>query len=523
MQKQSNEILNYLKTLKKIGAYVGPQRPLGSTVEIFLQSLAKKHGFLRVHLVLFEPETGLLRLRSADRIQEANEATYSPGVGVTGQVFATGQAVIIEKISDDPHFLSLLFSRTTLEMEELAFISVPVLAPIGTNPMDGREVLGTLNVDSPVQDKNALEQQCLFLEVVASYIASLVAQVQDEISRIKRYEVASKVMSSDLLFASSRAMRQVMEQINHFAQGRFPVLLQGEIGVGKEILAKRIHNVSSRKDMPFLICHCSVIPPEKMYAELMGYQKGAFAGAVHSHKGLFEQANGGTVFLESVEKLSSQAQEALLAFLQKQEVTRIGSIEPIALDVRVIVSSTVPLGVLIDNMGFNRELVTRLNLYSLHIPPLRERKEDIIPLAEQMLLQIMEEINQTLSSEDKNDVKTISYPASQLLTKYYWAGNLPELYNCMEQAVKNSKEQTIRAGDLPIALQSIENDLIESDDLAFAEAVEHFEKELIVDALIKANGNILKATNILKSSYRIINYKVKKYNINARQFMVKNV
>ncbi len=522
MQNNFNEPIAYLKTLKKLVAYVGPQRSLSSTIEIFLQTLAKQHGFLRVHLVLFEPETGLLKLSSADRLYEANEATYSPGVGVTGQVFATGRPVIVKKISEDPHFLSLLFSRTLEEMENLAFISVPVLAPMGQNPMDAREVIGTLNIDSPAKDEQILEHQCLFLEIVASYIASLVAQVHDEISRIKRYEVASKVTHSETITAFSRSMRKAVEQTNHYAQGRFPVFLLGEPGVGKEVLAKRIHTVSSRKDMPFITFNCSIIAQEKICSELLGYQKGAFEGAVHSHKGLFEQAKGGTVFLESVENLNKEAQEALLSFLQKQEIVRIGSTQPIHLDVRIIVSCTVPLDELVENIEFNKELITRLSLYSLQVPPLRERKEDIIPLAEQMLIQIENENNMGLDDETRKAVKSISYPASQMLTKYYWLGNIPELYKCMEQAVKNCKDQVIRAGDLPFALQSAENSQIETD-LSFAESVEHFEKELIVDALIQANGNILKATAILKSSYRIINYKIKKYEINPRQFMVRNI
>ncbi len=504
---------DYLKTIKMLSAYLGPRRSLERNLDVFLQNLAQKHGFLRAHLILFEPETGLLCLRSADSFQDANKATYSPGVGVTGQVFTTGKPFIIPKISEDLHFKNLLFSRTKEEMENLAFISVPVLAPIGYNTMNARDVIGTLNVDSTAKNMQELEEQCLLLEIISSFIASSVAQVQDEISRIKRYEIASDVINLDTIFLFSRAMKHIVEQTNYYAQGRFPLLLYGEAGVGKEILAKRIHNISSRKDMPFIVCHCSTIPQEKMNAELVGYQKGVFENAVHSHKGLLEQAQGGTIFLHGIENLSKDAQETLLYFIQKHEIIRLGATKSIVLDVRLIVSTSVYLESLLENNAFNPELFTRLNVYSVQIPPLRERKEDIIPLAEQMLVQLEE-------NDDEKKGKRISYPAAQLLSKYYWAGNIPELLKCMEYAIKHCKDNTIRASDLPVAIQSAENDL-EENELAFGESVENFEKELIVDALIKASGNILKASSILKSSYRIINYKIKKYKINTKQFMGK--
>ena len=152
---------------------------------------------MRAHLVLFEPETGLLRLRHAYSSQEVNEVTYSPGVGVTGQVFATGKSIIVEKLKDDKHFLSLLFNRTDEEMEKLAFISVPVLSPVEANPMTARDILGTLNVDTMGGDRDDLEWRCLFLEVVASLIANGSAYLQEEISRLWRVDSAVTLMQED--------------------------------------------------------------------------------------------------------------------------------------------------------------------------------------------------------------------------------------------------------------------------------------------------------------------------------------
>lgn len=521
----------YLDTLKVMMAYLGPERSFQSNLEFFLQILSKNHGFLRAHLVLFEPETGLLRLRLANTPQETNEATYSPGVGVTGQVFTTGKSVIVEKMKDDSQFMSLLFTRTQEEMENLAFISVPVLAPLGSNPMNSQDVLGVLNVDSPSQDPKILKEQCLFLELVASLIASGVAYLQDELSRLCRFDVATSrsEKESDLFFSFSKVMRHIVDQANYLAQGRTPILIYGETGVGKEQLARRIHAAGARKDMPFVICHCTALPEEKMLSELFGYQKGAFVGASQTQKGLFEQAQDGTILINNVEVLTEEAQEALLAVLQEHEIRRVGLETPIACDVRVIVASAVSLESLVQEGIFSKELFARLNTCTLQIPALRDRREEIIPLAEQILQNLASNskdnaLEDGISPRNKkmatSAVKRISYPALKLLTQYYWPGNVLELKKCMELAAKNCDDKVIRSRDLPPSLQTAESSAT-TNTLPFGEAVLRFEKELLTDALIRTHGNVLRASSLLQSSYRIVNYKVKKYNIDPKQFVTR--
>lgn len=518
----------YLDTLKMMMAYLGPERSFQSNLEFFLQTLSKNHGFLRAHLVLYEPETGLLRLRFANASQEINEATYSPGVGVTGQVFTTGKPVIVEKMKDDSQFMSLLFTRTQEEMENLAFISVPVLAPLGSNPLNSRDVLGILNVDTPTQDPNLLKEQCLFLEIVASLIASGVAYLQDELSRLWRFDAASTFsdQDDDLFFSFSKVMRHIIDQANHLAQGRAPILIYGETGVGKEQLARRIHKAGARKDMPFVVCHCTALSEEKMRSELFGYQKGAFAGALQTQKGLFEQAQNGTIFINNIEVLTAETQEALLHVLQEHEMYRVGLETPISCDVRIIIGTSASLESLVEEGVFSKELFARLNMCTIQIPALRDRREEIIPLAEQILQDFVSTgkdnaLEDGISPRNKkmltNSVKRISYPALKLLTQYYWPGNVLELKKCMELAAKNCDDKVIRTRDLPPSLQTAESTET-ANTLAFGDAVLRFEKELLIDALIRTHGNVLRASVFLQSSYRIINYKVKKYNIDPKQF-----
>lgn len=529
-----SHLLPWLETLRLMGESLGPQRPFQASLKGLLSMLAKRHHFLRAHLVLFEPETGQLRLSLADTPPSHEHAEYSPGEGVTGQVFATGRPVIVEHMRGHPLFMSRLFERTEADMDTLSFLSVPVLAPLGMSdsPLTAREVVGTLNADTTYISYEDLALRSLFLQVVASLIANEAAYLQEEMARQRRLpppaaessfsglsdsgaerSTTSGQSGSAPFIAQSKVMRHILEQAAHVAQGRTPVLLCGEPGVGKERLASRIHSTSPRRDVPMVVCYCAAIAPERQEAEFCGFQKGAFWGAVQTQKGLFEQAHLGTIFLEAVEALTMEAQAALLRLLEERSVVRLSSnpagATPVTADVRVIAASSAPLEALVEKGQFSAALLARLSVCTLHIPPLRERREDVIPLAEHALRRHAE--------SSQAPIKRISYPALELLTRYYWPGNISELKSCLLRAAQYCEDQVIRAGDLPPSLQSAESTATEAG-LPLGDAVARFEKEMLVDALIKAGGNMLKAARDLKSSYRIVNYKVKKYGIDPHQF-----
>ncbi len=513
-QDAGKNIRPWLESLRFMAGEMGSQRSFQTILTSFLRTLSLRHDFLRPHLVLFDPETRTLRLSMAEAQPRERHGNYTPGVGVTGQVFATGQPVIVKKMKGDALFLSLLFERTEEEMERLAFISVPILAPADENV--AAEVIGTLNSDTPAAPTEDLELRSLFLQTVAALIASEAAHLQDELIRQRSlstklpHEYGSACSSTPLAFVgSSKVMRHILEQAAQFAQGRAPVLLLGEAGVGRERLAARIHQLSDRNDLPMVICHCAALAPERLQSELCGFQKGAFLGAMQTKKGLFEQANMGTLFLDSVDALSRAAQKSLLLLIQERQVFRQGANEPVRANVRVIASSSAILENLVEKGDFSRELYNRLSVCSLRIPPLRERREDIVPLVEYFL--------RNCTEKQGEKVKRISNPALELLTRYPWPGNVTELMRCVEDAARNCENFVIRAADLPPALQTAESSSTENE-LSLGNAVARFEKELLVDALIKASGNMLKAARNLRTSYRIVNYKVKKYGIDAHQF-----
>lgn len=506
----------YLDTLQRIVTEMGPQRPFHSTLKSVLRTLAAHHDFMRPHIVIFDPETRTLKLSLTDTPAKDGHAEYEPGVGVTGQVFATGKPVIVEQMKGHPLFLNKLFNRSDLELASLGFICVPVLSP-NEDPGEGREVLGTLSADVPTASLEDLQLQCSFLQVVAGMIANYASYLQEELARQRHMmmqgliagEGSENTIAGADAIAFSKSMRLVLSQAVQVGASRATVLIRGEAGVGKELLAETIHRASSRTEMPLIRFNCAALPAELVDSELFGYQKGAFPSAVQTKKGLFELAHKGTLFLDEIAELTPVVQNKVLRAIQEQEIQRVGSEQRIRVDVRLICATGRSLEDLVEQGLFREELYYRINVFPLFIPPVRERREDILPLAEHFLRQY--------GKEHGRDITRISTPAIDLLTQYHWPGNVRELKSCIERAVLVCDEQVIRTYHLPPSLQTAESTSTDMN-LSFCEAVAKFEQELLVDALKKARGNMLQAARDLRVSYRIVNYKVKKYDLDTKKF-----
>ena len=484
----------YMETLQRIAAGMGPQRGFQSSLNSLLSLLTERHGFLRPHLVIFDPETRTLRLCVADGAPRSAQVVYEPGMGVTGQVFVTGKPVIVECLKGHPVFLSKFFMRTDEELSSLAFLSVPVLAPqMSWEPgrEQARKVIGVLSVDTPRASREELERQRCFLEVVAGMIAA------------------------GGILAVSESMCEALKQASYAGHGRGPVLLRGEPGTGKARVAAFIHTASVRNELPLVRFYASRLQSpgadrlteEQAERELFGYRKGAFPGAVQTRKGLFELANCSTLFIEDIDKLSLSIQAQILHVLQEQSVVRMGGGQPVGVDVRFICSSSADLEKLVAQGAFLEDLYNRITVFPIALPPLRERPEDILPLADMFLKASAEALGRT--------VERISTPAQELLLQYPWPGNAGELAQCMKLAVQGCDDLVLRAAHLPQSLQTSGDSRAA---LPFNDAVARFEQELLIDALQHAHGNMLQAARDLQVSYRIVNYKVKKYNIDPRSF-----
>jgi Nif-specific regulatory protein len=499
-------------TLKDVLGEMGPHNTMQHSLKALLKILADRLGYIRPFLAILDPESNTLKLSLTYSQQKVSQVSYTPGQGITGIVGETGQSMIVPRMADHPAFLNLAFGRSQDELDSLAFICVPVI-----NPSVPGEILGTLSSDLPMSPPEVLEVHKDFMEVVAAMVANLVARLQEEMALQKHLMAQGLFLAQGKemgalapnIVGTSKSMRLVLTQVAQVGPSRATVLLRGESGTGKELLAESIHTASPRKDKPLIKLNCAALPSELVESELFGYQKGAFTGAVQTKKGLFELAHEGSLFLDEIGELSLEAQAKVLRAIQEREIQRLGSEQTISVDVRLITATHQPLEDLLTEGSFREDLYYRINVFPIFIPPLRERREDILPLAEHFL--------QVFSKEYAKQIKRISTPAIDMLGQYHWPGNVRELRNCMERAVLICEEEVIRSYHLPPTLQTAESSATDSN-LSFGEYVVKFEQELLVDALKKSRGNMLQAARDLRVSYRIVNYKVKKYGLDPKKF-----
>lgn len=512
---QSMTTRQCLDTINRVLVSLEPGHSFRESLQELLRALAENLHFDRPHIMVQDPESGMLRLSLSLGPAEAPDSVYAPGTGITGRVFATGTPCIVPCMTDQADFRNRLFGRSREEMEHLAFLCVPVRI---NQSSPESQIVGTLSADTPAAQPEELELRCLFLETVASLIGRQVAWLQEDLVR-QHFQVLTRdgpVPHFSGIIALSKSMRGVLRQVGQVAPSRATVLLRGESGVGKELMAQAVHEASPRKDMPLVRLNCAALPAELVEGELFGWKKGAFTGAVQDRRGLFQQANGGTLFLDEIGDLSTNAQAKVLRALQEGEVQPLGASHVVNVDVRLVCATNRPLEKLVEQQAFRADLYYRINVFPIFIPPLRERTEDIIPLAEHYL--------QMFGSEYTRPVKRISPPAVDLLLHYNWPGNIRELKNVMERAVLVCDEDTIRAYHLPASLQGNAQDTPEAhrSSEGFAEAIARLEKRYIVDALHASHGNIHQAARSLGITYRIIYYKMKKYGIDFHKFLDKD-
>jgi Nif-specific regulatory protein len=467
-------------------------------------------------LVLLSEETGMQRgMISINRrdLQEIHvEITYgiptdrnSPifyrlGEGITGKVVETGRPIAIPKLDQEPLFLDRSGARTEMNRSDLAFICVPIVY--------GKDVVGALSVDRTAQNAD-LDTEVPFLETISNILASRVhlRRIKDENIRLK--EEIERYPGQQII-GNSDAIRELSYLISQVADSDATVLITGETGTGKGLTASEIHRRSSRKNGPFLKINCGAIPENLIEMELFGHEKGAFTGAIGKKIGKFEVANHGTIFLDEIGELPLASQVKLLRVLEDRKLERVGGTQTIDVDVRVITATNRHLENEIESGNFRSDLYYRLNVFPIHVPPLRERGADIILLADSFVSQ--------LSKQLRRKINRIDSSAIDLLLSYHWPGNVRELQNCIERAILMAKDNVIYGYLLPASLQRIKNNSSKRGKDTFKMLVQSYETSLIVDALKEAKGNQSNAAIILGTTKRVIQYKIHQYNIDYRKY-----
>jgi Nif-specific regulatory protein len=314
---------------------------------------------------------------------------------------------------------------------------------------------------------------------------------------------------SNMVGGGSGPMRQIYEQVAQVAASNTTVLIRGESGTGKELIAHAIHYNSLRAKKPLVKVSCAALPDSLIESELFGYEKGAFTGAEARKKGRFELAEGGTLFLDEIGDVNPGTQVKLLRVLQEREFERVGGTETLKANVRLVAATNKDLEKAMASGAFREDLYYRLNVFTLFVPPLRERKPDLLTLADHFL--------EKFAREHGRPIKRISTPAIDMLASYHWPGNVRELENTIERAVLMCDGEVIHGHHLPPSLQTAEASGTVTR-VSLKDAIVAYEKDLIQDALKTTRGNRAKAARLLDTTERIINYKVRSYDIDSKRF-----
>lgn len=323
-------------------------------------------------------------------------------------------------------------------------------------------------------------------------------------NEILRDELGRKGVTADDIIFRSPIMSEVINLTGRVATSKATVLIQGESGTGKELVARLIHALSPRSEKPMTVVNCAALPESLLESELFGHEKGAFTGAVQRRIGRFEEADGGSLFLDEIGELPQPVQVKLLRFLQEREFQRLGGNRTLHSDVRIISATNRDLKTKIGEGAFREDLFYRLNVVAITIPPLRERKEDLSPLIDHFL--------RHFSSQNEKEIEGVLPEAKDLLLKYDYPGNVRELANIIERAVVIARGSLISTRDLPFYAEPLPSDREERmGRTTLKDSVERLERKMILEAMEKTKNHQTKAADLLGISERMLRYKLKKY------------
>lgn len=493
-----------LQVIHKVAERLSSPGDIRKVLHDILEILAKNAGMNRGMICVYQKDTKEIHLDVSLDLEEKklDAIKYYIGEGVTGRVVETGRPIAVPSLIEAPFFLDRSKIRSHLDRSKLAFICVPVKY--------GDEVVGTLSVDHASCRGEDLQKEVTFLEEIAKLIASRVQHRRITEENIRLREMITHHNPMGFIIGNSDEMRNIAMLVSQVADSKTTILITGETGTGKGLIASEIHKSSPRNKGPFIKVNCGAIPENLVESELFGHEKGAFTGAVERRIGSFEAANGGTIFLDEIGELPAAAQVKLLNVIQEKEIKRVGGTKSIPVNVRIIAATNRDLQEEVDAGKFRADLFYRINVFPIHIPPLRERGSDTLLLVDFFINKYAKELNK--------NVGRIDTPAIDMIMAYHWPGNVRELENCIERGVLLSSDGVIHAHHLPPTLQIKPFNERNKPRGRFETLVETYEKELITDALKDSHGNQSMAAKLLGTTKRVIQYKVQQYDIDYKRF-----
>ncbi len=437
-----------LSLLTRMGEALGTALVPNSFFEETMNVLASELGMIRGTVVLLDRTVGKLRIVAAHGLSSAERARgeYDIGEGITGHVVKTGLPEAVPDISKDARFLNRTSARQADSAWPIAFICVPLKVD--------NETVGALSVDRPFAVESTLDKDLRLLSIVASLASQVLKinrllQVEKDEILVRDEQILRELRSRyrlENLIGQSKSIQQILATATTAAKSNAPILINGETGTGKELVANVIHYNSHRSKGPLVKVNCGALPETLLESELFGHIKGAFTGAIQNRKGRFELAHQGTLFLDEVSEMSPRLQVKLLRVLQEGEFEPVGGTQTIRVNVRVVAATNTNLKEAIRQGRFRQDLYYRLNVVPIHLPPLRERREDIPMLVDHFL--------EKYNKENGKAVTKISREVLDHLLAYSWPGNVRELENCIEHAVVMSPGKTLSVSLLPAEVLS---------------------------------------------------------------------
>jgi Nif-specific regulatory protein len=496
-----------LETLFQVSQVLSRSLDLRETLAGVLRALHEGGGLERGMVTLADQDTGESQIVAVHGIGtlRTQDIRYQPGEGVVGRVMDEGDSVVLTRIADEPRFQGKL----GIYDSEGPFIGVPVRV--------GQGIVGMLAAQPASDDLDLLPERARFLEMVANVIGQSVrlswevererqalTEERDTLRRTVRAQYGF-----DNIIGHTQAMRRVFEQVRQVAKWNTTVLIRGETGTGKELIANAIHYNSPRARGAFVKLNCASLPENLLESELFGHEKGAFTGAMNQRKGRFEQADGGTLFLDEIGEVSSAFQAKLLRVLQEGELERVGGTRTIKIDVRVIAATHRDLESDVQSGKFREDLYYRLNVMPIYLPALHERMEDIPDIARFLTAKIGKAQGRGLELTDS---------ALRVLMHHDWPGNVRELENCLERAAVMSENGIIdRDSVLLTGIEEAVSTGRSAPQKVDLDNPDLDERERVIAALEQAGWVQAKAARLLGMTPRQIAYRIQTLNIKVRQ------
>lgn len=536
-----------LATIYEISKILTSSLDVGKTCHEALNVLANNMGYRRCMIVTDSPDDAGLHLLAAAGLspEEYDAGHYRPGEGIIGKVFSSGMPAVVQDLAAEPFFLNRTGALDSVDGERIALVGMPIRM--------AKTVVGVITIDrvSGSPCGGGFNEDVRLLTMVASLVGQALAlqrtvveernQLISETRRL-RQELKGRFRLDNVIGVSKR-MQDVFAEVHQAGPSRSTVLLRGESGTGKEVIARALHNLSPRKDAPFVKVNCAALTESLLESELFGHEKGSFTGAVGERKGRFEMADKGTLFLDEIGDISPAFQAKLLRVLQEREFERVGGTRSIKVDVRLVFATNRNLEKMVAAGEFRADLYYRINVVSLFLPPLRERREDIPPL----IAFFMERYNR----ENGRDLK-VTTEALKVLVNCYWPGNVRELENCIERTATMARGEAITEVHFPCQTsrcltQTLHN--VDKDDAVapikpssggfevsvpvpelphrsspaaparqFGDDMPDGEKERLIWAMERSGWVQAKAARLLNITPRQMGYALQKFDIEVRRF-----